>query len=410
MLTADLAQNWRRGDQVRPVHVHTDDPDRLADAAQLIKLFAEHEGRPRRELDTALEEYVGTGTNYKFLRGLIKLLTDRCGFEIGGTRDPVELRRALFLKARERHPVTSEENARGEVITEAARELGVEPDLMMRSLYADLPENQLLAAFNHVSAAELLNLYNLAQAQALLYHCVEMRLKVGTQDADSYRELFSAVKSYRLIHTIKGNPREGYEVRLDGPVSLFQRSKKYGVQMAVFLPALLLCKNWHMRAEIAQQSDAGRGNAYFELSSNQKRLNSHYLTEAPQEKSVGEKLVASWGRVETAWRLEPCHEVIDLGESAFIPDFVLTRDDGQKFYLEILGFWTPQHLQQRLAEFEHARFENFILAAWDELRGSRDPLTRPPRHTLVFKRSLDPVALELAAEELINAGEVTESC
>jgi predicted nuclease of restriction endonuclease-like RecB superfamily len=96
-----------------------------------------------------------------------------------------------------------------------------------------------------------------------------------------------------------------------------------------------------------------------------------------------------------------------LGESAFIPDFVLTRDDGRKFYLEILGFWTPQHLQQRLAEFEHARFEDFILAAWDELRGSRDPVTRPPRHALIFKRSLDPVALELAVEELINAGEAS---
>ncbi|HKQ52384.1 MAG TPA: DUF790 family protein [Pyrinomonadaceae bacterium] len=407
MLTADLAQSRRRGDRVRPVHVSTDDPRRLDDAARLIKLFAEHSGRPRRELDAALEEYVGIGTNYKFLRGLIKLLTDRCGFEVSGTKEPAEIRRTLFLKARARHPVTNDEGARSEAITEAARDLAVEPEAMMRALYADLPENQLLASFEPVGAGELLNQYNLAQAQALLYHCVEMRLTVGTQDVDSYRELFAAIKSYRLIHTIEGNPRDGYEVRLDGPVSLFQRSKKYGVQMAVFLPALLLCKNWQMRAEIAQQGqDGGRGNAYFELDSNQKRLNSHYLNEPPQEKSVAEKLVASWGRFETAWRLEPSREVIDLGESAFIPDFVLAREDGQKFYLEILGFWTPQHLEKRLAEFEHAKFENFILAAWDELRGSRDPLTRPPRHALIFKRSLDPVALELAVEELISTGEV----
>src|SRR6185295_8789473 len=101
------------------------------------------------------------------------------------------------------------EGARAGVITEAARELGIEPDLMMRSLYADLPENQLLAGFNHIGGAELLSLYNLAQAQALLYHCVEMRLTVGTQDVDSYRELFAAIKSYRLIHTIRGSARDG---------------------------------------------------------------------------------------------------------------------------------------------------------------------------------------------------------
>src|ERR1044071_7502409 len=170
MLTADLAQSWRRGDRVRPGQWDTDDARRLDDAARLIKLFAEHSGRPRRELDVALEEYVGTGTNYKFLRGLGKLLTDRCGFEISSTKEPVEIRRTLFLGARGRHPVTSDEGARAAVITEAARELGVEPEAMMRALYADLPENQLLASFDPIGAAELLNLYNLAQAQALLYH------------------------------------------------------------------------------------------------------------------------------------------------------------------------------------------------------------------------------------------------
>jgi predicted nuclease of restriction endonuclease-like RecB superfamily len=79
----------------------------------------------------------------------------------------------------------------------------------------------------------------------------------------------------------------------------------------------------------------------------------------------------------------------------------LRHEDGQQFYLEILGFWTPRHLKERLKEFEHAGVKNFILAAWDELRGSRDPLTRVPPHTIIFKRSLDPVAVELAVNELV---------
>jgi predicted nuclease of restriction endonuclease-like RecB superfamily len=78
------------------------------------------------------------------------------------------------------------------------------------------------------------------------------------------------------------------------------------------------------------------------------------------------------------------------------------REGGQQFYLEILGFWTPQYLQDRLREFEHAGFKNFILAAWDEWRGSRDPLTRIPPHTIIFKRSLDPVAVELALNALVS--------
>jgi predicted nuclease of restriction endonuclease-like RecB superfamily len=409
MLTADLAQSWWRGNSVRPLYISPDDADYLQDAAHLIKIISDHEGRARGELDEVLERYVGTGTNYKILRGLIKLLMDRCRFEVASAKEPVEIRRTLFLKATKHHPVTQDENVRQEVIREAARELGCAPETLTAGLYADLPENQKLAGFKHLNATELLNLYNLAQAQALLYHCVEMRLSVETQEPDAYRELFGAIKAYRLIHTIKGSPEAGYEVRLDGPVSLFHRSQKYGVQMAVFLPALLLCKGWRMRAEIAQAAPNNPASAFFELGSNQRRLNSHYLSDPLSENSVLEKFAVDWGRVETSWELEPSREVLDLGGSAFIPDFALRRADGQRFYLEVLGFWTPQHLKERLAEFEHAGFKNFILAAWDELRGSRDPLTRIPPHTIIFKRSLDPVAVEMAVNELISQGSQPQS-
>jgi predicted nuclease of restriction endonuclease-like RecB superfamily len=403
MLTSDLAQSWRRGALVRPLYIAPDDADYLGDAAHLIKLFGEHEGRARRELDEALTQYVGTGTDYKILRGFIKLLMDRCSFETVSAKDPVEIRRTLFRKASVHHPVTLDESLRLKVIGEAALEMVCAPEVLMEGLYADLPENQRLTAFKQLDDGELLHLYNLAQAQALLYHCLEMRLQVETQNPVSYRELFSAIKAYRLIHTIKGDPVKGYEVRLDGPVSLFQRSQKYGVQMAVFLPALLNCRGWRMSAEIAQPNQPSQGNALFELADNQKRLRSHYLNETGAENSISEKLIASWGRLETSWELEPCREVIDLGESAFIPDYVLRhKEDGRRFFLEILGFWTPEHLQERLREFAHAGFRDFILAAWDELRGSRDPLTRIPQHTIIFKRSLEPVAIEMAISELTS--------
>src|SRR4051795_4067564 len=141
MLTADLAQCWQRGEKVRPFYIPPDEPDYLRDAAHLINLFGEHEGRARKELDEALEEYVGTGTDYKILRGFIKLLTDRCEFETASAKDPVEIRRALFLKARPFHPVTRDEALRRQVIEEAARELGCAPAAVQDSLFADLPEN-----------------------------------------------------------------------------------------------------------------------------------------------------------------------------------------------------------------------------------------------------------------------------
>src|SRR3712207_1652550 len=87
--------------------------------------------------------------------------------------------------------------------------------------------------------------------------------------------------------------------------------------------------------------------------------------------------------------------------SAFIPDFVIRNDaTGARVFLEVLGFWTPEHLRERLLEFDHAGVRNFILAAWDELRGTRDPMTNVPPNTIVFKRNLDPALVALAADGL----------
>src|SRR5918997_4753673 len=120
MLTADLAQSWQRGGRTGPRYIDVEDPGHLQAAADLIGIFKEHEGHRRAELDEALQEYVGVGTDYRVLRGLIKLLMDRCTFETACGADPVEIRRILFLKARHHHPVVGNETARTEVAEEAA--------------------------------------------------------------------------------------------------------------------------------------------------------------------------------------------------------------------------------------------------------------------------------------------------
>ncbi|MGH9943773.1 MAG: DUF790 family protein [Pyrinomonadaceae bacterium] len=405
MLTADLAMNWQRGGKTGPRLLDPRGRGHLQEAADLVALFQQHVGRTRGELEQTLQEYVGVGTDYRILRGLIKLLTDRCEFQTGVKLEPSEIRRAVFLKARESHPLAGERAAgsRAEVLAAAAAELQCAPDLLSDNLYADLPKNQKLIEFEELSAEELLDRYNLAQAQALLYRCLEMRLWVAPQEPEGYRELFDAIKAYRLIHTVKGSNAGGYEIRLDGPVSLFQRSQKYGVQMAVFLPALLLCRHWRLSAEItAGKPGQQQRRLFFELDSETHALRTHYLAATPYQNPVIDKLAADWTKRERAWALEANREVIDLGASAFVPDYVLCHPDGRQVYLEIFGFWTSESLQARVRELEQAGLRNFLVAAWEELRGSRDPLAHVPPRALVFKKSLDPAAVELAAEALEN--------
>ncbi len=394
MLTADLAISFQRGDNVHPRRMEPDETS-LQIAEDLIGIFAEQLHRRRSELDAELNEYVGTGTDYRILRGLIKLLLDACEFETGGVIEPGELRQQLFLKAREHHPVTPA--IRQQLIAELAVERMVEPGTISDGLYADLSDNQRLISFEAPTPAGLITQYNLAQAQALLYRCVELRLTIVPQEAAGYRQLFAALKRYNLIHTIKGNTATGYLVTVSGPVSLFHRSMKYGVRMAVFLPALLQCKGWRLRAEI----EGKRGKAFYELSSEQQTLlprDEFTWMESLNQSETLEKFLTAWARLQSEWQAAISNEVIDLGGTAFVPDVVLETANGRKVFVEFFGFWTPRYLQDRLAEFERSNFRNFILLVSEELLGSREAPANLPPNVVSYKTSPDVKAVLAAIE------------
>jgi uncharacterized protein len=251
----------------------------------------------------------------------------------------------------------------------------------------------------------LLDRYNLAQAQALLYRSTEMRLWIAAEDPHATRELFQAIKAYRLIHEIRGNPRAGYEVRLSGPVSLFHRSQRYGIQMAVFLPALLLQKGWTMRAEV----EGKRGKAYFELDSTQRKLRSHYLREElrPAE-GLLEKLVQDWAALGGEWSVSFNQAVLNFGETALVPDLVFQHPAHGAVHLELLGFWTPRFLKDRLLMLERGQVSRYLLVVVEELRCSREAPAALPPHVIVCKTALKAKEVLRVLDRLTSLNEAEQ--
>jgi len=398
MLTSDLAINWRRGDKIFPQIIKTDNPNYLRDAEILIEIFNDYVGKTRGELTRELEEYVGAGTDYRILRGLIKLLTDRCEFETASVAEPFEIRQKLFLEAGKSHPVLPDSEQREKALQLIAEAFQTDAGQILAGVYADLSAQQKLIAFDSLEPRELLDRYNLAQAQALLYKCVELRISVAPSDADNHRSIFGWIKHFGLIHTIYGDAASGYQITLTGAASLFHRSQKYGVQMAVFLPALLLCRDWKMSAEIVQKDAPA---VFYELSSNQSELESHYFDDPEYKNSDAEKLKTDWEKSKSTWQLRENREVINLGRTAFIPDFVLISADEDVIYLDVLGFWTPKALRKRLDEFQSANFRKFIFIASQELRGSREEPLWESENVLFYKTKILPKSLAEKANQLV---------
>lgn len=386
MLTSELAISYRRGEKIFPFLIQTNDTDYLREADNLIRIFEDFRGKKRCELEAELEEYIGTGTDYRILRGLIKLLTDRCEFEPQAPAEPFEIRRKVFLQARKFHPVMPDSAAKNAVLEAVAKEFLTDAETLSVNLYADLTAQQKLTSFATLSPRELLENYNLAQAQAILYRCVEMKIYIAPSEASNYRSIFGWIKHFGLIHSIRGNSQLGYEITLTGAASLFHRSQKYGIQMAVFLPALLLCQNWSLRAEINDK----HGTAFYELASEQNKLVSNRFDEPEYKNPDLEKLLKNWEKNSSGWKLAENREVIDLGKTAFIPDLILISPKNEKIYLDILGFWTPKILQKRLEELHLANFRRFLICASDELRGSREEFLDESRHIILYKTRIEP--------------------
>jgi uncharacterized protein len=76
--------------------------------------------------------------------------------------------------------------------------------------------------------------------------------------------------------------------------------------------------------------------------------------------------------------------------SLIFPDFELVhrRDPARRFLLEIVGFWTPKYLEEKLRKLREAKLDNVILCI-DEARACSDT-TIPPHSTIVrYKRRID---------------------
>jgi predicted nuclease of restriction endonuclease-like RecB superfamily len=389
MLTADLIAARVVKGEVKPRYVSPTDPAALALAAQMVAVFGEHVGRTREALEGALAALLGEGTEYLLHRGLAKLLSDRAEFEVKSACEPSLLRRRLFEEAAKVHPAVAVADAvhkvtRDDVVARVAAELGVDAATVTGAMYADLEAEHVMTKGPDLMPEALVHRYNVGLAQAVLLRATSMTVEIAAGAPARYRQLFRYVKFYRLMHQVTGTAKAGYVLRLDGPMSLFQLSQKYGLQLAEFLPALLLCEAWKVSADVLWGKE--KRALTLRLSSEQ-GLVSHYPDKGVYVTREEQFLVDRFAELKTPWALERKSEVVDLGgKGVLVPEFVLRhKTDGRVAYVEVMGFWKREYLEARLALLRSDGPKNLVLAVPWRLRGNDDELADAPGEVLFFK-------------------------
>ena len=392
MLTADLVHVRRRADRLFVVPVSAAErPRALELATAYLDLARAHVGQSRGALSDACGAVDVEPREQRLARGLLKLVLDRCEFEENAALHPVELRRTIFTRTaatrcQAEHPVLDREAI---------------------ALFADLADAHILRAARLLSPEALLAEYHLAQHQAVLLRALGVRATVWSATPAAYRHIFHKLKFLRLLHRIERLPKDaGYRIAIDGPYSLFESVTKYGLQLALALPALMAADRFTLEADLRWGRDrqalryALRGPLPGQFpDENAAPDRGHPVDQLPEEVAA---LLHDLAALPGPWRPTPSHTILDLpGVGQCVPDLQFVHQEtGQTVYLEVLGFWSRDAVWKRI-ELARKGLAAVVFAVSKHLRVSEAALDDDlPAALYVYARVMNAAAILQRVQEV----------
>ncbi|HON44263.1 MAG TPA: DUF790 family protein, partial [Planctomycetota bacterium] len=354
-------------------------------ATTLIQTYKEYIGKSREELQDTLKELLGESKELIIYRGFSHLLESYCTFVTETNLDPSEIRQIVFKLSSEMHKQGT--FVKQTVLQQVAMQYNTTPEKIEKALFQDLKQNEILESFEEPTPQQLIKKYNTSLAQGILYKALSLEIDIKEKNQNRYRQLFRSIKFFRLLPTITEDGDNGYHIHLDGPMTLFQSSTKYGLQLALFLPALLLCDNWSLTAPLQWKQNK---QAEFKLSSKEK-LYSHYADQGmyqPPEILVFQERFQS---LQSEWVIQSEPNILTVHGQVIIPDYMFVHfDKNMIVYLEIFGYWRNIDLDKRLQQLSTMPY-NFLLAVSKKYNVDNQE-QKIPSHTRLytFKQVLQP--------------------
>jgi predicted nuclease of restriction endonuclease-like RecB superfamily len=352
MLTRGLLR-WRvENGLARPMLLRPT-PANTAQAQELLDFWRAGTGQRRGDLEDAAMPLLHRSRNLVAGRGLQKLILDESRFTEPASAEPLRAA-ALSASAALLAKPAPEGDAHRAAVAEA---LGLDAEDLARRLYGDLPDAAVLEAAPAWTARQLLDRYNLALCQGLLLSAKELAVTVWDADAGLRRQLIKALRFRRLLaevtmdadaapQTPNAGPGSAPPLRLtiSGPASVLDQASRYGLQLALFLPALACAKRWSATAEIAVGRHGG-GTARLELSDATGLVgDTAFLGFVPEElRDLGARLAAQCPE----WRFSD-PQLLPLPSGELVAADLQIESGGVTVAVELFHRWHGHALARRL--------------------------------------------------------------
>ena len=338
-------------------------------------------GRPTAELRARLAAPLGMPCETGKLRAAVGVLDRLWRSGIGAPVDPRTARARLFACA-------TSASSREAALAAAGAALGVSAEALEHALFADLPGERLLRApAEPIGPAELALRANLR----MIGRWLERAHGVVIRACGNTRALVRQAKLRRLLCVVHGDPSaEEVELHVSGPFALFRQTGIYGHALTSLVPRLAWCRSFTLQAVCSVDRLQGprtlvlrSGDPIFPAEEG-RRFDSR----------LEERFARDFGRAAPGWEIVREPRPISVGAALIFPDFGLRRrgDSGPWWLLEIVGFWTREYLERKLALLRAANLERFVLCI-DEERNPADGELPLAASVVRFRRKIDPAAV-----------------
>lgn len=401
MLTADLVHARRRKGVLKLVAMSPERRERALDIAeQLVQVANAHVGQTRAELSEAWGAIDVGARDRKLADALRKLVDDGLEFEVDLEGDPVKLRKEVFERATATRKAleATERFDRDALLGEVATERGLSVEQLERGLFADLKSEHKLRAVECAPPRALVEGFDLEQARAVLLRATKLTARIEGASPDAVRLLFRKLRFRRLLFSIHREKDGALRLEIDGPMSLFDSVTKYGLGLALALPAICACGRWSIEADVRWGKQ--RTPVRFELDGDA-RPDDGPPRLRDEVQQLRDKMLERDGPFDVAL----ADEVLDLpGVGLCVPDLAFThQDSGEVVLFEALGFWSRAAVWKRVELVEAGMKQKVLFAVSSRLRVSKDVLDdEQPAALYVYKGVMSAKQIEDRLKELIE--------
>jgi uncharacterized protein len=300
--------------------------------------------------------------------------------ETSAAIDPQKARETLFLAA-------AAEESRDLAVQSAATALETAAAPLQASLFADLPGEKLVCAPEVIPSPQDLALrINQLIARSLLFHARRVRIKAE----GAIRPVVRQAKLRGLLCTVKCQPEPILD--LSGPFTVFRHTLLYGRALGELVQFLPHCARFRLRAACVLRGEEG----LLDIASGDPIFPAEDAK--PYDSKLEQRFARDLRKVAPDWDLIREPEPVPAGDTLIFPDFLLRHRlfPERRFFVEVMGFWSPDYLARKLALLQQANLGNLILCL-DETHATGD--MRCPSHARLvrFRRRIDPLAVLAAA-------------